>query len=69
MKIKKKMLRKTVKGAENKIIVEKKFCPICGSDDIRKRANGRYRCLLCKALFAKPKKVELKLRKRPRYIG
>jgi len=57
------------KRKENKITVEKQFCPICGSDHIRKRSNGRYKCLLCKALFAKPKKTKLKLRKRPRYIG
>ena len=57
------------KRKENKLIVEKRFCPICGSDRIRRRSNRRYRCLLCKALFAKPKKTKLKLRKRPRYIG
>ena len=60
---------KSKRENNKKIVVEKRFCPICGSDRIRKRRNGRYRCLLCKALFARPKKTKLKLRKRPRYIG
>jgi len=62
-------MMKSKKENKKKIIVEKKFCPICGSDRIRRRVNGRYKCLLCKALFARPKKTKIELRKKPRYIG
>jgi len=62
--------RKEVKKSNNGkfIVKEKLFCPICGSAAIRP-VKGGFRCLNCKALFSKPKKTKIKLRKRPRYIG
>ena len=71
MKLKKEILRKTVRGAKKKKIVEKRFCPICGSDRLRKLKNGKYKCLLCKAYIPKSKlkKTKIELRRTPRYIG
>jgi len=58
------------KRNDKKIIIkEKLFCPLCGSDRIRRLVSGKYKCLLCKVYFSKPKKTKIKLRKRPRYIG
>jgi ribosomal protein L37AE/L43A len=53
------------------IIREKFFCPLCGSDRLRRLINGKYKCLLCKAFFSKSKlkKAKIKLRKKPRYIS
>jgi len=63
------MLKKDKEKNTEKIIVkEKLFCPVCGSAAIRPTKKG-FRCLNCKALFSKPKKTKIELRKRPRYIG
>ena len=60
---------KSKKRSNKEVIVRKKiFCPICGSTAIRP-IKRRFKCLNCKALFSKPKKAKIKLRKRPRYIG
>ena len=53
---------------DEKIIKMKIFCPICGSAAIRP-VKDKFRCLNCKALFSKPEKTKIELRKRPRYIG
>jgi ribosomal protein L37AE/L43A len=50
------------------ILKEKFFCPVCGSAAIRPNKKG-FKCLNCKALFSKPKKTKIELRKTPRYIG
>ena len=67
------VLKSTVRGAKKKkpefIVIERVFCPICGSDRIRKMVNKRYRCSLCKTVFLRPKKARIKIRKNPRYIG
>jgi ribosomal protein L37AE/L43A len=62
---------KAKKRGNKKIIVKKLFCPLCGSDRLRRLINGKYKCLLCKAYFSKSKlkKAKIKLRKKPRYIG
>lgn len=53
----------------NKKITRKKFfCPICGSAAIIP-VGQKFRCTNCKAIFDKPEKTEIKLNKRPRYIG
>jgi len=62
---------KNKKSNRKNIIIKKIFCPLCGSDRLRKLINGKYKCLLCKAYFSKSKlkKAKIKIRKRPRYIG
>jgi len=57
-----------MKNNKKTIIREKLFCPICGSAAIRP-VKRRFRCLNCKAIFSKPKKTKIELRKKPRYIG
>lgn len=49
-------------------IVEKIFCPICGSTAIRP-VKEKFRCLNCKAIFSKPKKTKIELEETPSYIG
>jgi transposase-like protein len=51
-----------------KIIKEKSYCPICGSTRIR-QAGKRYVCLDCRAMFMMPRKTQIKLPKKPKYIG
>ena len=60
---------KNKKDNKKTIVKEKLFCPICGSDKIRKISIGRYSCLNCRAIFSFPRKTKIKLRKKPRYIG
>lgn len=63
------MAKKDNERNTGKIIVKEKFfCPVCGSAAIR-QVKKKFRCLNCKALFSKPKKTKIELRKRPRYIG
>lgn len=57
-----------MKSNKKMVVREKLFCPICGSAAIRP-IKRRFRCLNCKALFSKPKRTKIKLRKKPRYIG
>lgn len=61
---KKRMLNK-----EEMIVKLKIFCPICGSAAIRPSIKKKFRCLNCKAIFYEPKRTQIKIRKRPRYIG
>ena len=63
------MPKKDKKVGKEKIIVKKKiFCPICGNAAIRP-VKKKFKCLNCKALFSKPRKTKIKLRRTPRYIG
>jgi len=57
-----------MKSNKKMVVREKLFCPICGSAAIRP-FKGKFRCLNCKAIFSKPKKTKIELRKKPRYIG
>lgn len=50
-------------------IVEKFFCPICGSAAIKPLEEGKFICENCGAIFSKPKKTKIELEETPRYIG
>jgi hypothetical protein len=50
-----------------KEIHEKKYCPICGSTNIR--CSEECVCLDCRARSFIPKKTKIRLAKKPEYVG